>query len=415
MSSPDSPAAGLLPCLPVGAGGAAFDPRSMEALAQLAGGIAPALSDLLTVIRGQAGVLLNRADRAAGAQESLNQIYTAAEKAVSLLRQLQIFSHHQAMHPEVMDLNRLLDETAGALRQLLGERIQVEFRLAADLPLLRADPEMLEQTLLILALNARDAMPTGGQLRITTAVLDPPSGAGTGGLAGPPGKFILLQVDDDGRGIAPEILGRIFEPFFTTKAGGRSAGLGLATAFGIVQQHHGRITVESVVSAGASFKIFLPAAPPDAVVEPDRGTRAGTRVGSETILLVEDNAVVREFTVAILQERGYRVLQAASFVAAMEAWRWHGARVRLLLTDMVLEDYKNGLELAASLRAEKPELKVICTSGHRRGTMERFPMLAGGFRFLQKPCRPQTLLAAVRSLLDEPTTDHRDQSPDSSP
>ena len=394
-------------------GGVPFDNGRMEGLAQLAGGLTPALSDLLTVIRGQAGVLLDRVDSVAEAREPLNQIYSAAEKAGSLIRQLAIFSRQQTTHAEVLDLNGLINETTGAVRRLLGERIQVELCLAANLPLILADWEILEQLLLILALNARDAMPTGGRLRVQTAVIGPANATAKDGPVDQPERFVVLQVDDDGRGIAPEILPRIFEPFFTTKAGGRSAGLGLATVFGIVQQRHGRITVESVVGAGSSFKIFLPAAPPDAVVAPGREPGAASRRGNETILLVEDKAAVREFTVALLQERGYRVLEAESTPEAMDVWKWHGARVCLLLTDMVLKDYKTGLELAATLRAEKPELKVICTSGHRRGTMERFPTLAGGFRFLQKPCRPQTLLAAVRSLLDESQTDHRNKAPNS--
>ena len=401
---PDSPADGLLSrpaAVPAEAAGC--DPGRMAALAQVAGGIAPALSDLLTVIRGQAGLLLDAAEPDAETREALNQIYNAAEKAGSLMRQLLIFSRQQTMHPEIMDLNVLIGETAGAVRRLLGEKIPVELNLAADLPLIVADREMIEQILLILALNARDAMPTGGRLRIKTAAVASPSGAANAGPDGRPEKFVVLQVDDAGRGIAPEILPHIFEPFFTTKTGGRSTGLGLATVFGILQQHRGWITVDSVPSAGASFKAFLPAAPPDAVAAPIRGTGAGTQRGHETILLVEDDAAVREFTCAVLQQQGYRVLQAASGPDALEAWQWHGARVRLLLTDLVLEDGMTGLQLAARLRAENPALQVICTSGHQRDTMQRFPTLSGDFHFLPKPCRPQTLLAAVRALLDDPS------------
>ena len=377
---------------------AAFDTQRMEALAQIAGGIAPALSDLLTVIRGQAGQLLDAADRDAGDREPLNQIYTAADKAASLIRQLMIFSRQQTMHAEIMDLNGLIDESAGVLRRLLGDGIPVEFRLAPNLPLILADPGMMEQVLIILTLNARDAMPTGGRLLFKTEMVATAEGIGLDRTAE---KMVVLTVEDTGRGIAPDILPRVFEPFFTTKADGRSAGLGLATVFGIVQQHHGWMAVESVLNAGSSFQAFLPAAPPDAVAEPGRGTGAGTRAGHETILLVEDDAAVREFTVAILQQYGYRVLQASSGPEAMEVWKWHAPRVRLLLTDMVLEDHMTGLELAAKLRTESPGLKVICTSGHSRETMKRFPEDLGGCHFLQKPCRPQALVAAVRALLDE--------------
>jgi CheY-like chemotaxis protein len=378
-----------------------FDTQRMDALAQVARGIAPALSDLLTVIRGRTGCLLDAADSNAATQEPLNQIYTAAEKAGSLIRQLLIFSRQQPMHAEIMDLNGLIDDTAGVLRRLLGGRISLEFRLAANLPLILADPTMIEQVIIILALNAVDAMPAGGRLLFRTETVETIGGAATESSAAKPGKFVVLQVDDTGRGIAPEILPRVFEPFFTTKAGGKSAGLGLAAAFGVVKQHHGWMAVESVVDTGSSFKAFLPAAPPDSVVQFPQGTATGDRRGHETILLVEDDVAVREFTVAILQEHGYRVLQAASGPEAMEAWKWHAPRVRLLLTDMVLEDHMTGLELAAKLRAESPGLKVICTSGHSRETTERFREIPGGCHFIPKPCRPEALVAAVRAMLDD--------------
>ncbi len=397
----DTPPNGPSPLPPGASDHAGVDLQRMEALAQVAGGIAPALSDLLTVIRGQAGVLLDAADHDANGQELLKQIYAAAEKAGSLMRQLLIFSRQQTPHAVPLDLNALIAETAGVLGRVLGDQISMEFRLAPGLPLLLADPGMLEQVLVILALNARDAMPTGGRLRFTTEVVEITGDSAQDGPHRPPGRFVVLQADDTGGGIALEILPRIFEPFFTTKAGGRSIGLGLATVFGIVQQHRGWVTAANVVPAGASFKVFLPVAPPGAVAASASAPGAGARAGHETILLVEDDVAVREFTVAILQTQGYRVLQAGSGPDALEAWQWHGPRVQLLLTDMVLEDQMTGLELAAKLRAENPRLKVICTSGHQRDTMERFPGLSGGYEFVQKPCRPQTLLTTVRKLLDE--------------
>jgi two-component system cell cycle sensor histidine kinase/response regulator CckA len=377
------------------------DPQSMARLARMAGGIAPALSDLLTVIRGQTEVLLNQAEHAAGAPEALKQIYTAAEKAGSLLRQLLIFSGQQAPHPGPVALNGLVEETAGVLHRLLGATITAEFRLTPELPGILADPGMLEQVLIILAVNAREAMPGGGRLLVRTAVAEVPAGVGQNRTDGPPRKFVVLSVEDTGRGIPPEILPRIFEPFFTTKAGGRSLGLGLATVFGIAQQHHGWVTAENLAGAGARFTVFLPVARPGQEAAAGRATPARPARGHETILLVDDEASVREFTAQLLSEQGYRVLQAGTGPAALEAWQWHGPRVRLLLTDMVLEGHMSGLQLAARLRAENPGLKVICTSGHQRDTMERFPELSGGYHFLPKPCRPQTLLAAVRTLLDE--------------
>jgi len=374
----------------------------MKALVQITGGIAPALSDLLTVIRGQAGVLLDRADGDATTQEPLKQIHAAAEKAASLLRQLQIFSGEQTAHPELTELNGLITESAGTLRELLGKSIAAEFRLAPDLPLVVADRAMLEQLLIILALNARDAMPTGGRLVVQTEAVEITDAAQPSWPEGRPGKFVVLSLEDTGRGIAPEILPRIFEPFFTTKPAGRSVGLGLATAHGIVRQHAGWMTVKSSVGGGTRFQAVWPIAPADADAATAPGAEPAERRGNETILLVEDEAAVREFVAYALKEQGYRVLQASSGVEALEVWQWHGPRVRLLLTDMVL-DGMTGLELAAKLRATKPELKVICTTGYQRAALKRFPDLAGGYHYLQKPCRPQTLLAAVRAALDEQT------------
>ncbi len=383
-----------------GAEPASLASAEMKALAQITGGLAPALSDLLTVIRGQAGVLLDRADGDATTQEPLKQIHTAAEKAVCLLRQLQIFSGEQTAHTEITELNSLITESARALHQLLGDGIAAEFRLAADLPLVMADRAMLEQLLIILALNAHDAMPTGGRVVIQTDAVEITDAAVLDWPGGRPGKFVVLSLEDNGRGIAPEILPRIFEPFFTTKPAGRSLGLGLATAHGIVRQHAGWMTVRSSIGSGTRFQAILPIAPADAVAAHAPGADTGQHSGNETILLVEDEAGVREFIACVLRDKGYRVLQAANGLDALEVWQWHGPRVRLLLTDMVLADDMTGLELAAHLRTENPSLKVICTTDYQRAALKRFPDLAGGYHYLQKPCRPQTLAAAVRAVLD---------------
>ena len=384
-----------------GAGPGSIASPEMKALAQITGGIAPALGDLLTVIRGQAAILLDRAEPAAATQEPLKQIYAAAEKAVSLLRQLQIFSGQQTAHSELTELNALITESAGVLHRLLGERIAVEFRLAPDLPLVVADRAMLEQLLIILALNARDAMPAGGRLLVQTEAVNITDAARPDWPGGRTGKFIGLSVDDTGSGIAPEILPRIFEPFFTTKPAGRSLGLGLATAHGIVRQHGGWITVKHRIGGGMRFQVVLPIAPADTVAAAAPGADPGGHRGNETILLVEDEAGVREFVAFVLKDQGYRVLQATSGLDALEVWRWHGARVRLLLTDIVLEDNMTGLDLATKLRADHPGLPVICTTGYERAALQRFPGLEGGYHYLQKPCRPQALLAAVRAVLDE--------------
>ena len=374
--------------------------QKMEALAQVAGGIAHEFNDLLTIITGHASLLLDAEDPATETLEPLNQISAASERAAGLLRQLLIFSRQQPMHPQNLDLNGLIEGTVLGLRRLLGEQITIETSLAASLPLIRADAGMLEQILINLALNAREAMPEGGQLILATealaiteagAKLEPPSR---------PGSFVCLKITDTGCGIDPEVLPRIFEPFFTTKDAGKSTGLGLAAAWGIVQQHAGWLEVKSAVNEGATIKVFLPAAPAGAVAEPV--IHSGEKIGGgrEVILLVEDEASVREVAVAMLQKHGYRVLQAGSAEEALEAWKWHALRIELLLTDLVLPGHITGPQLAERFRAEKPTLKVICLSGYGREDSERVPKLPVGGHFLRKPCRPRVLARAVRALLD---------------
>lgn len=368
----------------------------LAALAQVAGGVAPTLSDLLTVIRGQTGRLLEAGASAAADEVALKQIYNAAEKAGSLVRQLMIFSGHQVIQARPLDLNRCIAEHAPALRNLAGPFIAVEFKFAAELPAVLADADLIEQVLLVLVQNAHEAMPQGGTILVQTSAAA--AGEFTGLTGDSPNRpAVALEIADSGEGIAPEIRPRLFEPFFTTKTGGRGAGLGLATVYGIVRQHGGRITVESGANGGTRFRVFLPAAP--------EGAKAVARAGDGsqnppcTILLVEDDEAVRDFTATFLKEHGFRVLQAAGAVDALEVWQWHRDRIGLLLTDMVLEEDLTGLELAAQLRIDRPDLRVVCTSGFRTDTMRNFPPLGGGYRFVAKPCRPQVLLAAVRELL----------------
>ena len=313
---------------------------------------------------------------------------------------MQIFSGEQTAHAELLELNALITESAGVLQRLLGASITAEFRLTPGLPPVVADRALLEQLLIILTVNARDAMPTGGRLLVQTAAVEITAAALPDWPGGRPGKFVVLGVEDTGCGIAPEILPRIFEPFFTTKPAGRSVGLGLATAHGIVRQHGGWMAVKSSVGGGTRFQVVLPMAPAAAAIVAAPGAAPGQRGGNETILLVEDEAGVREFVACVLKDQGYRVLQATSGPEALEVWQWHGPRVRLLLTDMVLEDSMTGMELAIKLRAENPGLKVICTTGYQREALKRFPGVEGGYHYLQKPCRPQALVAAVRAVLD---------------
>ena len=384
---------------PTPAGGAAEEARArhetLSALGRLAGGVAHDFNNLLTVINSSASLLLATEDLAPPAGDSARRITAAGERAANLTRQLLLFSGQQPHHPQMLDLNALLPELTGALERLAGPAVKLDLRLANAAPLIIGDAAMLEQVLTNLVANARDALPHGGRLIVTTAAVTvtapPPPGRA--------GDFLCVGVSDEGAGIAPEVLPHIFEPFFTTRAVGHGSGLGLAVVSGIVQQHEGWLEVDSTPGAGSRFRVFLPAAPAGTAVA-GRAEPASLH-GQETILLVEDEELVRETTAAVLKNSGYRVLQVASGAAALETWRWHAARIALLLTDVVLPEGVNGLELAEKLRAEKPTLKVIGTSGFSREMMAGMSRPPAGTIFLQKPCSPPTLAKAIRTLLDE--------------
>jgi two-component system, cell cycle sensor histidine kinase and response regulator CckA len=369
----------------------------MEAIGQLAGGIAHDFNNLLTVINGHASLLLDIGDVSPATAESLQQIYAAGERATNLTRQLLLFSRKQRMHIRTVDLNEVVREMAKLLRRLIGEHIVLEFTLASAPAPIRADPGMIEQVVMNLAVNARDAMPRGGRLSLTTATVT--VGAAEAPEDGAAGEYVRFQLADTGCGIAPEILPRIFEPFFTTKENGRGTGLGLATVFGIAKQHQGWITVETAVGRGTTFTVFFPLATESAPIEtlPDDIPVSG---GRETVLLVEDETAVREFAAAVLSRYGYRVLQAPSGVDALEVWRWHAARIELLITDLVMPDELNGLELAQRLRAEKPNLNVICTTGYDADALVPSSQPVEGIEFLRKPYPPRVLAAAVRNALN---------------
>jgi PAS domain S-box-containing protein len=378
--------------------------QKMEAIGQLAGGVAHDFNNMLAVIRGNAELLLMDADQhASGTNECLKQIMAASERAANLTRQLLVFSRKQVMQSQPLALNKVIAELTKMLKRIIGEHIDLECRYADPLPFVQADAGMLEQVLLNLAVNARDAMPRGGHLLIATdtASFDAAysrnhPGAGTG-------EFVRLTVTDTGTGIAPEHLPRIFEPFFTTKELGKGTGLGLATVYGIVQQHQGWIEVSSQPGAGATFKIFLPVIPSPAVTA--AASKAETQVpgGAETILLVEDEYAVRAVTRRVLESQGYRIYEATTVREALEVWRSHAEEVELLLTDIVMPQGLTGRELAEQLRAQRPALKVIFMSGYSADVVGKD---TGFFRrtkssFLQKPCSARTILETVRRCLDE--------------
>jgi PAS domain S-box-containing protein len=360
--------------------------QKMEAVGRLAGGIAHDFNNLLTVIQGQLSLVAATREADLDLLDSLQPVADAAERAASLTRQLLTFSRRQVKQARALDLARLVGNLAALLRRVLGEDIVLETRMAADDLFVNADPTMLEQVILNLSVNARDAMPFGGRL---TLALDRVKGR------------VRLTVSDTGSGISEEDLPRVFEPFFTTKDVGQGSGLGLATVFGIVEQHDGQIEVESTVGRGTTFRVLLPAATREPA-EPVRPADGPALVGGrETVLLVEDERSVREIARAILERFGYRVLEADSGEAAVLTWQEAGGEIDLLLTDLVMPGDLSGLALADRLRAERPALRVMFMSGHPSDVVQR-RLGAEPDRLLQKPFELPALVHAVRQTLDEP-------------
>ncbi len=376
--------------------------QKLESIGQLAAGVAHDFNNILTIIQGHADRLLARCDGDASLTDPLQQISSAAKRASSLTRQLLMFSRKQVMQPKVLDLNTILGNMAKMLHRLLGEDVAFQSQYAPDVPPLEGDAGMLEQVIMNLAVNARDAMPKGGQLLITTSVVDIDDAYVQQQPEARQGRFVCLTVTDTGVGMDKETLARIFEPFFTTKEVGKGTGLGLATVYGITKQHQGWVEVASQRGIGTTFKIFLPAT--DKSAESAAETLSdpqAIRGGKETILLVEDEPVLRELARVILQDYKYEVLEASSGVEALKVWEDRQGNIDLLLTDMVMPEGMTGRELADALRARKPDLKVIYTSGYSPEVMGRDSALRDSF-FLQKPYPPPRLAQVVRDCLDRP-------------
>ncbi len=374
--------------------------QKMESIGQLAAGVAHDFNNVLTIIKGHADLLLARDNLPAAYSGSLERISSAADRAANLTRQLLTFSRRQVMQPQVLGLNDVIHNVARMLERTLGENITVRFDLASNLPRIYADAGMLEQTIMNLAVNARDAMPEVGEFFIgSTATEVTPSHAQQNPEARV-GRFVCLTVADTGVGMDAQVLSRIFEPFFTTKEVGKGTGLGLATVYGITKLHRGWIEVSSEVNKGSAFKIFLPATskPADApAAEPVEKEICG---GNEALLLVEDEPELRSLARQILECYGYRIFEARTGAEALKLWPQHAQEIDLLLTDIVMPEGITGWELAGQLRAERPDLKVICASGYSIDLLNKQFDSPGAFRFLQKPFKPQTLALAVRECLD---------------
>jgi signal transduction histidine kinase len=375
--------------------------QKMESIGQLAGGVAHDFNNLLTVIQGHASLLLIRPDLDTQGQESVEQIALAAERAATLTRQLLTFSRKQVMQARCLDLNEVVGGVTKMLTRFLGEDVHLQVHYGSRSPYVQGDAGMIEQVLMNLAVNARDAMPRGGHLTIRTedesvdadyVQLNPDS---------IPGNYVCLSVSDTGCGIPPEILPRIFEPFFTTKEVGKGTGLGLATVYGIVHQHRGWVSVYSEVGQGTVFRIYLPSSKGGENMRP-ANMEPEVRGGSETILLVEDEAPVRALVRNVLERHGYKVMEADSGRAALETWSRY-REAALVLTDMVMPGGMTGRELGQQLHSFNPVLPVIYTSGYSADVVGKDFELREGENFLQKPYTPRKLLLAVRQALDKAT------------
>ncbi len=372
--------------------------QKMEAFGQLAGGVAHDFNNILAVMLMHLNLMqLEEEDLSAKTRSSLKELEDDARRAANLTRQLLMFSRRQVMQKQRVDLGQILSSLLKMLRRILGEDIRF-VRTEAEAPLpIEADPGMIEQVIMNLCVNARDAMPQGGQLTLGTELVVREGKAGTDPRR--TGRFACLSVSDTGCGIDPATMKRIFEPFFTTKAVGKGTGLGLATVHGIVDQHHGWVEVESAPGKGTTFRVFLPAAGP-AGSATDAAGPAGVRGGTEAILLVEDEAAVRELAAECLSHHGYQVVAVPNGVEALLKWEEHEHGFDLLLTDMIMPEGVSGLALAEQLARAKDSLKVIVTSGYSAELKASTSPFGGKLTYLAKPFDVPQLLRVVRECLD---------------
>jgi len=372
--------------------------QKMEAIGRLAGGVAHDMNNLLTAILGSTELLL--LDLPAGpTRDEVAEMRAVAERAADLVRRLLAFSRRQVLEPRVLDLNDLVGNLQKMLRRLIGEDVELRFAPGPRLGAVRADPGQLEQVILNLAVNARDAMPQGGRLTIETANADLDDAYVHRHAGVTPGPYVLLSVSDNGIGMDKDTLAHLFEPFFTTKPRGQGTGLGLATVYGIVKQSGGHVWAYSEPARGATFKVYLPRADDMVAAEATPAAAAGPARGSETVLLIEDEQVVRVLARKVLAQHGYTVLEAAGAEEALALVAQHFGSIHLILTDVVMPGM-SGRELARRLAARLPEIKVLYMSGYSDDAVVRHGVLDPGTAFIQKPFTPHGLARKVRDVLD---------------
>ncbi len=376
--------------------------QKMEAIGRLAGGVAHDFNNLLTVIRGNSELL--QMDDASDGQrgEALGEIVRATERAAALTKQLLSFSRRQVLQRRKLDLNDVVSALSKMLVRVLGEDVRLELRLHARPLITDADAGMLEQVLMNLAVNARDAMPDGGRLVIETFSAGLSEEDRVRFPSARPGPHVGVRVADTGVGISPETMAHVFEPFFTTKGPGQGTGLGLATVLGIIEQHGGVVRAASAPGRGAEFTVLLPACMlEEGATEPGRERMASARGGTESILLVEDEEPVRRLTQRLLEARGYRVRNAGTGAEALRIWDEERGAFDLVVTDMVMPGGISGRELAERLAARQPALRVIFLSGYAGDVVGPGMELRPGWNFLQKPFGATALLECVRARIDD--------------
>ncbi|MGB8322290.1 MAG: ATP-binding protein, partial [Candidatus Acidiferrum sp.] len=375
--------------------------RRMEAVGRLAGGIAHDFNNLLTIIKGYTELALMRAKGLPELKTDIERIEDASERASGLVRQLLAFSRRQVLQPKVLDLNSIVIGLDKLLRRLMDE--DIEMLTVADAPVgaIKADPGQIEQVIMNLVVNARDAMPDGGRLIVETANVELDAGYARDHATVRPGRYVMLAVSDTGTGMSAETVVHIFEPFYTTKESGRGTGLGLSTVYGIVKQSGGYIWVYSELRRGTTFKVYLPRV--DEAVETLPAAKATpqdrVKMGTETVLLVEDEPDLRELTRTVLAAKGYTVVEARNAEEAERLAESNGAKIHLLLTDVIMPGI-SGRELAKRILARQPSMRVLYMSGYTYNVIAQGGTLERGVSFLQKPFTPSGLVEKVRDVLD---------------
>jgi nitrogen-specific signal transduction histidine kinase len=374
--------------------------QKMEAVGRLAGGIAHDFNNLLTVIHGHCEISLLQLQGNNPLREDIVEIKKAADRAANLTRQLLAFSRRQIMEMKVIDLNALVRELEKMVRRVMGEDIELVTVLDQSLGKIKMDPGQMEQVILNLVINARDAMPSGGKFILETTNVHLDEEYARTHMSVEPGHFVMLSVTDTGSGMSPQVKERLFEPFFTTKEKGKGTGLGLSTVYGIMKQSGGNIWVYSEPGRGTNFRIYMPRVDLEADSLSHRDDTVSMLYGNETILLAEDEPSVRGLAARVLRNQGYKILEAVNGSEALQIANKHKEQIHLLLTDIVMPQI-GGKELYDQLKPLRPNLKVLFTSGYTENAIVHQGELPPGVAFLQKPFSPIFLTHKVREILDQ--------------